>query len=157
MWKLILLILAGIYTLNPYDILPDFMVGWGWLDDLIIWILLWRYLSARKRKIGDFSRYYRNAGSGSGNRGDGNDSERSRSYQKDQHSENTASEEWDPYRVLGIDRSASADEIKHAYRELARKYHPDKLEHLGDEFKTLAEMRFKEIQQAYQELGRKRS
>ncbi len=49
-------------------------------------------------------------------------------------------------------RSASTEEIKHAYRELAGKYHPDKLEHLGDEFKALAEMRFKEIQQAYQEL-----
>lgn len=156
MWKLILLILAVLYTLNPYDILPDLMVGWGWLDDLIIWILLWRYFSTRKRKIGDFSRYYRKAAGGSGNRSDGNYSGGSRSYQKDQYSENTASEEWNPYRVLGIDSSASADEIKHAYRELALKYHPDKLEHLGDEFKTLAEMRFKEIQQAYQELSRKR-
>jgi DnaJ like chaperone protein len=156
MWKLILLILAGLYTLNPYDILPDLMIGWGWLDDLIIWILLWRYFSARKRKIGDFNRYYRKTAGDAGNRRDGNYSGQSRSYQKDQYSENSASEEWDPYRVLGIDNSASADEIKHAYRELARKYHPDKLEHLGDEFKTLAEMRFKEIQQAYQELSRKR-
>ena len=62
---------------------------------------------------------------------------------------------WDPYRILGIDRSASAVEIKQAYRELARKYHPDKLEHLGDEFKELAEIRFKEIQKAYQELSGK--
>lgn len=77
---------------------------------------------------------------------------RSSSYQKDPRSDYTASEKWDPYRVLGIDRSASASEIKHAYRELARKYHPDKLQYLGDDFKALAEMRFKEIQQAYQEL-----
>jgi DnaJ like chaperone protein len=52
-----------------------------------------------------------------------------------------------------IDRSASAAEIKQAYRELALKYHPDKLEHLGDDFKALAEIRFKEIQKAYQELS----
>jgi DnaJ like chaperone protein len=59
--------------------------------------------------------------------------------------------------VLGIERSASVEEIKHAYRELASKYHPDKLEHLGEEFKVLAEKRFKEIQQAYQELTGKGS
>ena len=51
MWKLFLLILAGLYTLNPYDILPDLMVGWGWLDDLIIWILLWRYFVSLKKKV----------------------------------------------------------------------------------------------------------
>ena len=44
------------------------------------------------------------------------------------------------------------DILKHAYRLLAGKYHPDKVAHLGDEFKALAEKRFKEIQKAYQEL-----
>ena len=76
---------------------------------------------------------------------------------KDRYSEDAAQGDWDPHRVLGIDSSASAEEIKHAYRELAVKYHPDKLAHLGDEFKALAEMRFKEIQQAYQELTGKGS
>jgi DnaJ-class molecular chaperone len=84
-----------------------------------------------------------------------NYSGQSRSDSKDQFSKDSAQQQWDPYRVLGIDRSASIEDIKHAYRELARKYHPDKLEHLGDEFKVLAEMRFKEIQQAYQELSGK--
>lgn len=50
MWKLILIILAVLYTLNPYDILPDLMVGWGWLDDLVVWGLLWRYLALQKKK-----------------------------------------------------------------------------------------------------------
>ncbi|MGD9081252.1 MAG: DnaJ domain-containing protein [Desulfobacterales bacterium] len=157
MWKLFLLILAGLYTLNPYDILPDLMVGWGWLDDLIIWILLWRYFVSLKKKIGGTGRYYQSTDGGFQQKHTGNYSGQSQSDSKDQFSENTAEREWDPYRILGITRSASIKEIKHAYRELAGKYHPDKLEHLGDEFKVLAEKRFKEIQQAYQELTGKGS
>src|SRR2546429_9395848 len=49
----------------------------------------------------------------------------------------------DPYKVLGVDKKASADEIKKAYRKLARQYHPDR--NAGDK---QAEERFKEIQQA---------
>ncbi len=54
----------------------------------------------------------------------------------------------DPYYVLGVDRKASADEIKKAYRKLARQYHPDRN---PDEPK--AEERFKEIQSAYDIVG----
>ncbi|MGD2098518.1 MAG: DnaJ domain-containing protein [Desulfobacterales bacterium] len=150
MWKLILLILAGLYTLNPYDILPDFMVGWGWLDDLIIWILVWKFLASQSKKFAHDQRFDQHTDSRFRHRGQDQFSDRSRSNSHDQNTETGPS--WDPHRILGISRNASADEIKHAYRELANKYHPDKLEHLGDEFKILAEKRFKEIQQAYQEL-----
>ena len=151
MWKLILLILAGLYTLNPYDILPDLMIGWGWLDDLIIWIIVWRYFVSRNKKFANYGRYYQSGDDGFQGRRGGKYSDRRQSDSKDQYAENQARREWDPHRVLGIDRGASVEEIKHAYRQLASKYHPDKLEHLGDDFKALAETRFKEIQQAYQE------
>jgi DnaJ like chaperone protein len=58
----------------------------------------------------------------------------------------------DPHQILEIEKGASQIEIKRAYRQLAGKYHPDKVEHLGNEFRALAEKRFREIQQAYEEL-----
>ncbi len=63
----------------------------------------------------------------------------------------------DPYSILGVRPDASLDEVKKAYRELANKYHPDKVNHLGEEFKTMAEKRFKEIQAAYETLKEIRS
>ena len=54
----------------------------------------------------------------------------------------------DPYQVLGVGRKAPADEIKRAYRKLAREYHPDR--NPGD---AKAEERFKEIQGAYDTLS----
>ncbi len=54
----------------------------------------------------------------------------------------------DYYKVLGVERSATQDQIKKAYRKLAVKYHPDK--NPGDK---AAEEKFKEISEAYQVLG----
>lgn len=56
----------------------------------------------------------------------------------------------DPYKVLGVDRKASSDEIKTAYRKLAKQHHPDL--NPGDD---RVERQFKEISQAYSILGDK--
>ena len=55
----------------------------------------------------------------------------------------------DFYQVLGVARDASADDIKKAYRNLARKYHPD----LNPDDKKAAEAKFKEVQEAYDTLS----
>lgn len=56
----------------------------------------------------------------------------------------------DPYEVLGVSRNASKDEIKKAYRELAKKYHPDV--HTNNPLSDLAEEKFKEVQAAYDQI-----
>ena len=53
------------------------------------------------------------------------------------------------YRVLEIRSTASDQEIKNAYRKMAKKYHPDKVAHLGVEHQKGAEEKFKKVHQAY--------
>ncbi|SHJ09980.1 J domain-containing protein [Parasporobacterium paucivorans] len=59
-----------------------------------------------------------------------------------------------PYEVLGISPSASNDEIKKAYRELSRKYHPDS--YANNPLSDLAEEKFKEVQEAYDQVMKDR-
>lgn len=63
----------------------------------------------------------------------------------------------DPYKVLGIDQSASDDEVKKAYRRLAMKYHPDKVESLGEEVKRNSEAQFRQINEAYEQIRKMRN
>jgi DnaJ like chaperone protein len=147
MWTVILIILALLYALNPFDILPDLMVGWGWLDDIVIMGLLLRYLHAQKKKREAAQKYYQDQRHAYDN--NRNDTRGEQAYRSDS---GDSAGVWDPYNILGIDRNASQEEIKRAYRQLAGKYHPDKVAHLGEEFKDLAEKRFKDIQKAYEKL-----
>ena len=53
------------------------------------------------------------------------------------------------YKVLEIEELATDNEIKKAYRKMANKYHPDKVTHLGNEIKKIAEDKFKAVNAAY--------
>ena len=68
-------------------------------------------------------------------------------------SQQSAAASRDPYEVLGLERSASQDEISIAYRRLAALYHPDKVSHLAPEIQTLANTRMREINAAYETLS----
>ncbi len=56
----------------------------------------------------------------------------------------------DPYIILGVDRNATEDEVKKAYRELARKYHPDN--YADNPLSDLAEEKMQEINEAYDKI-----
>ena len=59
------------------------------------------------------------------------------------------------YAILGLAPGAGFADIKAAYRKLSMQYHPDKVGHLGEEFKKVAEEKMKEINNAYEFLKKK--
>ena len=60
------------------------------------------------------------------------------------------------YKILEITKTATSQEIKKAYRKMAKKYHPDKVRHLGEEHQKGAEEKFKRIQKAYEAIQQER-
>jgi hypothetical protein len=75
---------------------------------------------------------------------------RTRSDKNSEHEHAAGENGFDPYRVLRITRGASKEEIKAAYFNLIKQYHPDKVSHLGQEFQKLADEKAQLINRAYQ-------
>ncbi|MBQ2895984.1 MAG: DnaJ domain-containing protein [Oscillospiraceae bacterium] len=61
----------------------------------------------------------------------------------------------DPYSILGVSRTASDEEVKKAYRELARKYHPDN--YVNNPLADLAQEKMKQVNEAYDQITRERA
>jgi uncharacterized membrane protein YkvA (DUF1232 family) len=135
--KTCLTVVAVSYLLFPRDLVPDFLGrGLGLIDDALL-IGLLTYLYRRHQ------REYAARGTEEGGK------ERASSQRRAGGSEPP----FDPYRVLAIPPSASADEIRSAYKARMREYHPDKVGHLGVELRELAHRKALEIQKAYRQLG----
>ena len=60
------------------------------------------------------------------------------------------------YKILEVDKTATNDKIKKSYRDLAKKHHPDKVQHLGDAYVKAAQDKFQQIQKAYQNIKNER-
>lgn len=151
MLRVLPLILVLLYLLSPYDVVPDFLFGPGWLDDLLlVGALIW-FLKARRpgESPGDLFRRYRGSKRGSSGQGEGRHEERR------ERDAQEGDEEGDPLRILGLKPGASPGEIKAAYRRAVAKYHPDKVTHLGKEFQELAHKKLVAIQRAYEKLMRR--
>ena len=102
------------------------------------------YISMYARHIS--SRF---AGSNGGYGGNGYEGS---SYSGSSRSTSYSQPHKDPYKVLGLDSAATDEEVKKAYRRLAMKYHPDKVEGMGEEVKKNAEAQFREINEAYEQI-----
>jgi len=125
-WLIVLL-----YLLFPYDAIPDFFLGPGWLDDLAVFGLVYWWVSRLKKAAhGSASTSSNSAGS------------RRESWARREAEE-------DPYEILGLQPGATKEEIRAAYKKMASQYHPDKVQHLGEDFQRLAHEKFVNIQKAY--------
>lgn len=60
------------------------------------------------------------------------------------------------FKILEIERSATDDELKKAYRRMAMKFHPDKVSHLGEDFQNAAKEKFQKVNQAYENIKKER-
>ncbi len=56
------------------------------------------------------------------------------------------------YKILGINSNATDEEVKKAYREMAKKYHPDKVAYLGEDVRKSAEQKLQEVNEAYEKI-----
>jgi len=135
--KMLVYLCSLLYIVSPIDIVTDFLPIMGWIDDLILLALAIWFVNKFPLRY-KYTTYH----------------QRTTNSKKEDTTSYTQPEEFDedPYTVLGVSRNATQEEIKKAYYKLAAKYHPDKVEHLGDEFKELAHKKFINIQKAYRKL-----
>lgn len=61
------------------------------------------------------------------------------------------------YKILEIEPTTTDEDVKKAYRRMAMKYHPDKVSHLGEEFRKTADEKFKKVNEAYEKIKKERS
>ena len=155
--KFFIILAVVIYVVSPIDLIPDFLVPFlGWIDDTVLISILIYFLRtgklpgifSRKSNFQSKSSYFKNKATDSSQK----NGEQGSFYRNDNPAQG-ADKEKSPHEILGLSPSATQEEIRAAYIDLAKQYHPDKVAHLGKELQVLAEKRFKEIQQAYAKLS----
>ena len=153
---IIIAILSLAYVLSPYDLVPDFLVGLGWIDDIILLILLWKLFQRYKRRRSAHESYFRKNNHASYGEAKDDPFSGNRTFGAGRQSREEVKQN-DPRKVLGVGKNASPDDIKRAYRRLAAKYHPDKVSHLGEDFQKAANEKFQKVNEAYETIKKERN
>jgi uncharacterized membrane protein YkvA (DUF1232 family) len=153
--KIGLIVFGVAYLISPVDIIPDLLLPYiGWIDDGVVLgtlVYLIRYgrlpnfffkKQAPFKQPSDWKTtdFASNKKSSRTNRASNGKQQASQQVPKT------------PYDILGVHPNASKKDIQAAYKQAIKKYHPDKLSHLGEEFSNLANKKFIEIQTAYDTL-----
>lgn len=175
--KLILILFGLAYFISPVDVIPDLLLPFlGWLDDGVVIGVIYYLIRYGKLPPSFFkgkSPFGNMGGSRQNNRfttaqqysnqqnpSDTRKEQQQQSGNRSDTSTKTAANQKprpakSPYEILGVSPGASKKEIHQAYKTAIKKYHPDKLSHLGEDFCTLANEKFLEIQNAYDVLMKK--
>jgi len=144
LWLPAILILGILYIISFIDVVPDAIPIFGQLDDVgvaiaVVWFFT-RWLPKNMHRIYWFRPQSRPNSAGASDYAD---------------EAGPRQNGFDPFKVLHLPPGATENEIKRAYRELMAKYHPDKVNHLGEEFQRLAHGKVVEITKAYEMLSGK--
>jgi len=166
--KTILIIFGLAYLISPVDIIPDLLIPYfGWIDDgVVLWTI---YYLIRYGRLPNYFFKQKNpfvnpSSPDAGDKQNSNTQQRQQSFShKQTHADDFSKKEESSktsrlktaWEILDIPKDAGKKEIQNAYKDAIKKYHPDKLSHLGEEFSSLANEKFLEIQVAYDELMKK--
>lgn len=147
------LILVALYFISPVDIFPDFLGLPGRVDDFLVALVGLYYMYSHS------SRRQRRAGPGTGAGRARSPREPGGAEEKDAGSGEASGSGGgppDPYAVLGVSREASFPEIRRRYRQRLLEIHPDRVQHLGPEFREMAERKTLELNEAYRRVRAER-
>jgi len=146
------LILVILYFISPVDLIPDVFGLPGRVDDLLVGLaglyFMGRNTAAANKRAGAAGRRgtgQRTAGEATGGESQGG------AQGKEKEREGS-----DPYKVLGVPRDAPFADVRRRYRERLLEVHPDRVQHLGGEFRELAEKKTRELNDAYRRIEAER-
>jgi len=137
------------YFVSPIDFIPDLLLpGVGFVDDVVLLAITLSTVSryVRPQHVAQARRLLAPR---SGRRQE-EPLRKEKTGQHDPSSQTGRRTEDDYANILGLDGNITPSHIKACYSNLAKKYHPDRVQHLGSEFREMAERKMTEINEAYQ-------